>query len=488
MAASFFNNAIHIDFDSVLAMDEPGMVSMFQGLVDSGLQGFLGCSAIVYEAALVEFFANGRVRDGLVVSSVDGVWAVEECADRWVKIPKRVISTEVPLQRQYDDTLPRLSVFFKLLRKRWADVCLEAVAFCVQKLLPVGSSQFCRSLQIVESVPSFAPGSSSVFALRFSPFCSVFVDLSLLNRISSADISEFLSVIAIEKTVLRGVQSFEDSFAVAPRVQLALEQQQSSSSSSSSSLRFDQTDIHATASSQPTSFPDFSATLADFQATLSEQLFDSQSNISSKLHKIEQSVRDSLTDQAAVFKSLNQEARQETRTLNDVHTIHFNEFRKQVLTQNASIFVGLADVRKEVQDVNAKVDIMAARLNAIQKDVEATKEAHSHQILEFHSQAQENHAVIHAQLSELVDYIHRGRADKKGEISGSRGPQQPAGTHITGSAVTPSFEQRVQLAQRRLVQTVINADAATREREEAAERDRERRRKEAQSLKKRRRD
>ncbi|KZV25040.1 hypothetical protein F511_44470 [Dorcoceras hygrometricum] len=242
---------------------------------------------------------------------VNGVWAVEECADRWVKIPKRVISTEVPLQRQYDDTLPRVSVFFKLLRKRWADVCLEAIAFCVQKLLPVGSSQFCKSLQIVESVSSFAPGSSSVFALRFSPFCSVFVDLSLLNRISSADISEFLSAIAIEKTVLRGVQSFEDSFAVAPRVQLALEQQQTSSSSSSSSLRFDQTDIHATASSQPTSFPDFSATLADFQATLSEQLFDSQSNISSKLHKIEQSVRDSLTDQAAVFKSLHQDTRQE---------------------------------------------------------------------------------------------------------------------------------------------------------------------------------
>ncbi|KZV24034.1 hypothetical protein F511_42841 [Dorcoceras hygrometricum] len=73
MAASFFSNAIHVDFDSVLAMDEQGLVSMFQGLVDSGLQGFLGCSAVVYEAALVEFFANGRVRDGLVVSSVDGV-------------------------------------------------------------------------------------------------------------------------------------------------------------------------------------------------------------------------------------------------------------------------------------------------------------------------------------------------------------------------------------------------------------------------------
>ncbi|KZV55762.1 ABC transporter C family member 14 [Dorcoceras hygrometricum] len=73
MAASFFSSAIHVDFDSVLAMDEPGMVSMFQALVASGLQGFLGCSAVVYEEALAEFFANGRVRDGLVVSSVDGV-------------------------------------------------------------------------------------------------------------------------------------------------------------------------------------------------------------------------------------------------------------------------------------------------------------------------------------------------------------------------------------------------------------------------------
>ncbi|KZV44679.1 hypothetical protein F511_38007 [Dorcoceras hygrometricum] len=73
MAASFYSNSVHVDFDSVLAMGEPGMVSMFQALVASGLQGFLGCTAVVYEEALVEFFANGTVRDGLVVSSVNGV-------------------------------------------------------------------------------------------------------------------------------------------------------------------------------------------------------------------------------------------------------------------------------------------------------------------------------------------------------------------------------------------------------------------------------
>ncbi|KZV35880.1 hypothetical protein F511_36729 [Dorcoceras hygrometricum] len=73
MDASFYSNSVHVDFESVLAMGEPGMVSMFQALIASGLQEFMGCPAVVYEDALVKFFANGTVRDGLVVSSVNGV-------------------------------------------------------------------------------------------------------------------------------------------------------------------------------------------------------------------------------------------------------------------------------------------------------------------------------------------------------------------------------------------------------------------------------
>ncbi|KZV35408.1 Hyaluronan mediated motility receptor-like protein [Dorcoceras hygrometricum] len=416
---------------------------------------------------------------------VDGVWTVEPCADKWVKIPQKVISTEVPRQRKYDDTLPTMSVFFKLLRKRWADVCVEVVEFCASpRLLPIRSTQFCKSLQLAELVSSFAPSRPTVFALRFSQFCSVFIDLSLFSWLPSPDISEFLSSIALNRTILRSVQRSQDSFAVAPSVQLSLEQHQSSSSSSdsSSSLHFDQTDIDATASSRPTISPDLSAVFADFQAALSEQIFASQSDISSWMHKLEQSVCDSLRDQADIFKSLSQGARQEVRTLDDVHTIRFNEFLKNVLTQNATIFQGLADVRQVVDAVNAKVDIMAKRVNDIQKDAEATKEALSHQLLEFQSSAQENHNVIHAQLSELVDYIHRGSADKKGE-SGSRGLQKPANTQKEGSA-----EQRVQMTQRRIVQTVLDADANRALSQEAAERDRERRRKEAKSLKIRRKD
>ncbi|KZV15786.1 hypothetical protein F511_02002 [Dorcoceras hygrometricum] len=154
-----------------------------------------------------------------------------------------------------------------------------------------------------------------------------------------------------------------------------------------------------------------------FQATLSEQFNESQSGNSSRMHKIEQGLHDSLHEQAEVFKNLFQGARQEGRTMDDVQTLRFNEFRKNILAQNASIFTGLADVRKEVQEVNTKVDIIASSLNDVRKNVEETKEALSHQLLEFQSQTQANQNILHAQLSELVNYINRGSADKRGKVA-----------------------------------------------------------------------
>ncbi|KZV39284.1 hypothetical protein F511_18345 [Dorcoceras hygrometricum] len=320
------------------------------------------------------------------------------------------------------------------------------------------------------------------------PMQAVHIQYSLFSSLSTADISDFLYSIALDRTALRSVKIAQ---SVIPSVQLSLDQRPSSptTADSSSSLHFDVSDVDATAYSLPPVSQDVSAALADLQAILSEQINESQSGISSKLHKIEQVLRDSLSDQAAMFKNLSQEARQEGRSTDDVQTIRFNEFRKNILAQNASIFVGLADVRKEVQEVHAKVDIMASCLNAIQKDAEATKEALSHQLFEFQIQAQENHSILHAQLSEIVDYIHRGGADKKGE-SGSRGLQQPANVQIEGSAVRPTFAQRFEMAQRHIVHTVLDADANREllERHAAAERDRERRRREARMLKRRRRD
>ncbi|KZV43125.1 hypothetical protein F511_04517 [Dorcoceras hygrometricum] len=81
MASSFYSNSQHVDFDSVLAMDDQGMVFMFQALMASGLAGFLGCPAVIYEAALVDFFENASVREGVIISTVAG--QLVEISEEW---------------------------------------------------------------------------------------------------------------------------------------------------------------------------------------------------------------------------------------------------------------------------------------------------------------------------------------------------------------------------------------------------------------------
>ncbi|KZV40201.1 hypothetical protein F511_05678 [Dorcoceras hygrometricum] len=309
MASSFYSNTQHIDFASVLAMNDPCMVSMFQALIASGLEGFLGCTAVFYETALVDLFENASVRDGVIISTVAG--QLVEISEEWF-----VEMFELPVDGLAD------------VSKMPTDKIFDA-----------------RRIVSMTGEPVILSGLKSQMKIHY-------------------------------RLLFRCYQS-----------------------------------------SLPPVSIDLSAALADFQAILSEQINKSQSEISSRLHKIEQGLRDSLREQAEVFKNLFQGARQEGRSIDDVQTLRFNEFRKHILAQKASIFTGLADVRKEVQEVNAKVDIIASRVNGVEKNVEETKEALSHQLLEFQSQAQANQNILHAQLSEHVNYINRGSADKKGEGS-----------------------------------------------------------------------
>ncbi|KZV41423.1 hypothetical protein F511_12151 [Dorcoceras hygrometricum] len=74
MASSLISNSHHVDFDSVFGMDDATITQMFELLIATGLKDFLGCPAVYYEAALIEFFENGSVReDGMVVSTIRGI-------------------------------------------------------------------------------------------------------------------------------------------------------------------------------------------------------------------------------------------------------------------------------------------------------------------------------------------------------------------------------------------------------------------------------
>ncbi|KZV56948.1 mucin-2-like [Dorcoceras hygrometricum] len=94
MASSLTSNTIQVYFDSVLEMENEGMVAMFEALISSGLSGFLGCSSAIFETALVEFFHNASVRDSVVVSTIQGkpVAISEELFASTLKLPLEGLS------------------------------------------------------------------------------------------------------------------------------------------------------------------------------------------------------------------------------------------------------------------------------------------------------------------------------------------------------------------------------------------------------------
>ncbi|KZV57782.1 splicing factor 3B subunit 1-like [Dorcoceras hygrometricum] len=66
------------------------------------------------------------------------------------------------------------------------------------------------------------------------------------------------------------------------------------------------------------------------------------------------------------------------------------------------------------------------------KRIEDRQDALSHEIMEFRVQALEIYNHLTSQLSELFDYINRGRDEKKWESGRSRGPQPPDGGNRSG--------------------------------------------------------
>ncbi|KZV55550.1 hypothetical protein F511_29007 [Dorcoceras hygrometricum] len=280
---------------------------------------------------------------------------------------------EVSRQRSYDDTLPSMSAFFKLMKKWWGDVCLEVAEFCAsRRLLPVVSLNFCRALAVVEPVSNFDYRRPTAFALRLSQFCTTFIHYSLFSSLTTEDIRNFVGSIASERTILRNVQIIQNSGSVASNVQSSF---------------------------------------------------------------------------------VSASARQDGQNHSDLHLLHLNEFKKSVMAHNVTVIADFMDVKKAVRELNAKVDVVSTRLDDVRQDIEDTKEAISHQLLDFQAQVQANHNILTGQLSELVNYINRGDNDRKGEGS-SRGPQPPHDDQNIDSGIASGGGD----TDRSIVEILITAD------------------------------
>ncbi|KZV23836.1 hypothetical protein F511_30590 [Dorcoceras hygrometricum] len=155
-----------------------------------------------------------------------------------------------------------------------------------------------------------------------------------------------------------------------------------------------------------------------------------------------------------------------TIDLKNLLSLDLKSYQQKVSIQVGAAALDTVDVRREVKAVNAKVDILSSRLDDVKKDVEATKEAISHQLLEFQSQAQANHIVLTDQLGQLVDYINRGGNAKKGEGESSRGTQPPPAVQIRDSSIasgdvvrtTDISQADVDAANRQILERMMRED------------------------------
>ncbi|KZV50104.1 putative anion transporter 4, chloroplastic [Dorcoceras hygrometricum] len=321
---------------------------------------------------------------------VNGTWVIEPCAD-------------------------------KLIKKRWADVCFEVVAFCSsRRLLPVVYVNFCRGLPVGEPVFQVAPRQSPVFALRVSQFCSVFIDFSLFSWIPTADITDFLSSIALDRTAFRSVQIAQNTVSVAPSVQMLVEPSSSDSSSDDNLMDFADQDTTAAANSlAAATTPDVTNALNQLRDSIDQIRERDDDGAKTKdtlllhLSNFENKVIARLDAQDRVLGALRKASNDQSNLL----SLELQSLHKQLGAQIVTTGLDVVEVRRVVKETHQELN---AKINSLDEQVAANR----NDLLEFSAQAQQTLSIITNQLSELVAYVNRGGDNKKGEGSSSR-PQPP---------------------------------------------------------------
>ncbi|KZV38356.1 hypothetical protein F511_22105 [Dorcoceras hygrometricum] len=225
---------------------------------------------------------------------VDGSWVIESCTDFWKPLARPVVCTEVPRQLSYVDTLPPVSDFFKVMKKQWADVCMEVAKFFVsEKLLPVGSINLCRALSVVESVPAFEFGRPNVTSWGWSQLD----DIHLEDDSVPDQFIQPSSATAICASLAALRESFSNLVANQSR---------------------------------------------DFRKTS-----DAHSEVMCKINHVERVFLDSLAEQNETFRGLFKRNRQEAQNDNNALSLAL----KAVRTQNAILSTDLEAMQKEVKDL-----------------------------------------------------------------------------------------------------------------------------------------
>ncbi|KZV35871.1 delphilin-like [Dorcoceras hygrometricum] len=273
-----------------------------------------------------------------------------------------------------------------------------------------------RGLPVCEPVFRVAPRQSPVFALRVSQFCSVFIDFSLFSWLPTADITDFLYSIALDRTAFRSGQIAQNTVSVAPSVQMLDEPSSSDSSSDNILMDFADQDTNAAANSLPAATtPDVTNALNQLSASIDQihERDDDGAKTKDKLllhlSNFENQVIARLDAQDRVLGALCKASNDQRNLL----SLELQSSHKKLGAQIVTTGLDVVEVRRVVKETHQEFN---AKINSLDEQVAATR----NDLLEFSAQAQQTLSIITNQLSELVAYVNRGGDAKKGEGSSSR--------------------------------------------------------------------
>ncbi|KZV38129.1 uridine-cytidine kinase C-like [Dorcoceras hygrometricum] len=497
MASSLISSSHHIDLDSVFGMEDTGMVQMFESLIATGLKNFLGCPAVFSKAALTEFFANGSVSDGLVASTVNGVHveisekvfaeAFELPIDGLTDVsdvPKNLVFDARSLLSASQEQLTGAVLLFNVLKEMVTPGSRQAKGFAIQicailKNVPVlvlGESRVFPASRVLteKNIHRYVPINDKVGgeadtdaprvkkthvkkavshkrpAIDFETAPVVKKNepprVNLGNCTRSGATKGKPLVIAQEAVPLQIVEAAADAPVEQPPVpkrkskkrkrRLILEDDLEINEPVAGRFTAEHPVEEATTGvqkpvpesvEQPVVVPVVAPATDDPDAVIKKVL--NQLDVVSRTDDGEQ-------PQGTVVEEIVVDAKEPhwfDLPYDDLIAKWDAEIQVKVSIQVGAAALDTVDVQREVKAMNAKVDIFSSRLDDVNKDVEATKEAISHQLLEFQSQAQANQIVLTDQLGQLFDYINRGGNAKNGEGESSRGPQPPPAIQIRDS-------------------------------------------------------
>ncbi|KZV24032.1 hypothetical protein F511_26207 [Dorcoceras hygrometricum] len=477
MAASLISNALQVNFDSVLSFPDEGMVAMFKALESTGLRGFLGCPSVLYEKDLESFFSNATVHGDSVKSCVqskyiaisaelfagafglptEGLKDMNEGApdltlgEAKTFLPQKILTVktvgkyvarnknitaeeetdEPPVEKMVKKVVakrrPAPAVAEPAAKKKRTTMWRAAPTEKILALVPVATEAepisvgtdpwrsgcrlslfrkrkqlphrpvadafvpMCLFIEPVQDLDS-RPPYSGIVRRHWTEVCVDILQFYLFSHLQPVGTYNLCRDIVAIGSVVDLETEPTGFFGVFRRGLDANQNPYSPSSSSVSPILFTADDIPQT---PPTDdIPLDEAIIADIphillpsiEFTESDNVADLKDALSSKITGLELGFEEAFNRQNLVYRGI------------------FNEVRRDIQNQKADLTQNLDDIRKEVQD---------------------QKVALAHYLLEFRVETQENFHILSAQWSQIITYINRGRDDKKGEDSSSRGPQPP---------------------------------------------------------------